>query len=341
MRLFILAASLSLFLLAACDSTSFEVPRLDLGPTAPKEYRLDLDSGIVVTFDKGPSPEAQGKVAYVTHVPSGSQMMIGRAGQVISRHDGRGGDPERLDEILADKAIMVRIIAGANADDLPFLQHADWINFVKFDGITYIANRGRGKLGLDWLGKERYRIAFELRDFAGGGYRSRDGDAAYLDPGTSIYEVTGYSPRFRLAAVSDGTVTVFEADTSPAARTGADLLDIRGKVRSIGINSPENGITELAFIEDPGMVESLVKIVLSAPVDQGRRDHDGQRYFIAFDMEDGTEVRRACWLESGELHRGIVTDPLFRDSVSQALKRRRRRLPRQTRRQPRYARSGN
>ena len=295
----------------------------------------------MVTFDKGPSPEAQGKVAYVTHVPSGSQMMIGRAGQVISRQDGRGGDPERLDDILADKAIMVRIIAGANADDLLFPQHADWINFVKFEGITYIANRGRGKLGLDWLGKERYRIAFELRDFAGGGYRSRDGDAAYLDPGTAIYEVTGYSPRFRLAAVSDGTVTVFEADTSPGARTGADLLDIRGKVRSISINSRENGITELASIEDPGMVESLVKIVLTAPFDQGQRDHDGQRYFIAFHMEDGTEVRRAFWLGSGELHRGIMTDPLFRDSVSQALKRCRRRLPRQTRRQPRYARSGN
>ena len=269
-------------------------------------------------------------------------MMIGRAGQVIRRHDGRGGDPERLDEILADKAIMVRIIARANADDLPFPQHADWINFVKFEGITYIANKGRGKLRLDWLGKERYRIAFELRDFAGGGYRSRDGDAVYLDPGTAIYEVTGYPPRFRLAAVSDGTVTVFEADTSPAARTGADLLDIRRKVRSIGINSPENGTTELASIEDPGMVESLVKVVLSAPVDQGRRDHDGQRYFIiAFHMEDGTEVRRACCLESGELHRGIMTDPLFRDSVSQAWKRCRRRLPSQTRRQPRYARSGN
>ena len=114
---------------------------------------------------------------------------------------------------------MVRIIAGANADDLPFPQHADWINFVKFEGITYIANRGRGKLGLDWLGKERYRIAFELRDFAGSGYRSRDGDAAYLDPGTAIYEVTGYSPRFRLAAVSDGTVTVFEAAQPGPART--------------------------------------------------------------------------------------------------------------------------
>ncbi|MEC9279314.1 MAG: hypothetical protein VX947_00295, partial [Chloroflexota bacterium] len=271
----------------------------------------------------------------------GSQIMIGRAGQVISRHDGRGGDPERLDEILADKAIMVRIIAGANAGDLPFPQHADWINFVTFEEITYIANRGRGQIGLDWLGKERYRIAFELRAFAGGGYRSRDGDAVYLDPGTAIYEVTGYPPRFRLAAVSDGTVTVFEADTSPAAQTGADLLDIRGKVRSIGINSPENGITELASIEDSGMVESLVNIVLSAPVDQGRRDHDGQRYFIAFHMDDGIEVRRACWLESGELHRAIMTDPLFRDSVSQALKRCRRRLPRQTRRQPRYARSGN
>ena len=72
-------------------------------------------------------------------------------------------------------------------------------------------------------------------------------------------------------------------------------MDIRGKIRSIGINRPENGTTELASIEDSGMVESLVKIMLSASVDQGRRDHDGQRYFITFYMGDGTEVRRAGW----------------------------------------------
>ena len=321
MKFSVLAVALILLLLAACASPGFEAPRIDKGPTAPEEYRLDLDDGVVVTFDEGPSPEVQGKVAYVTHVSSGSQMVIGRDGQVISRHDGRGGGPARLTTILADEAVMGQIIAGANAEDLPFPQHADWVDFVKFEGITYIANRGRGKVGVDDLGKEWYRIAFKLQYFAGFGYRSQDGDAAYLDPGTPIFELKRFGRMFRLAAVVDDGVKLFEADTNPAARTGVDLLDIRGRVRSIGINSPEDGSTELASIDDLETVERLVEIVLSAPVDQTHRDGEGQLYFIAFHLEDGTSVRRAYRLESGELSRGIMTDSGFRDAVSQALAR--------------------
>ena len=321
MKFSVLAVALVLLLLAACASPGFEAPRIDKGPTAPEEYRLDLDDGVVVTFDEGPSPEVQGKVAYVTHVSSGSQMVIGQDGQVISRHDGRRGGPTRLTTILADEAIMGRIIAGANAEDLPFPQHADWVDFVKFEGITYIANRGRGKVGVDDLGKERYRIAFKLQHFAGFGYRSQDGDAAYLNPGTPIFEQKRFGTKFRLAAVVDGEVKMFESDTNPAALTGADLLDIRGRVRSIGINSPKDASTELGSIKDPETIGRLVEIVLSAPVDQSRRDHEGERYFIAFHLDDGTQVRRAYWLESGELSRGIMTGSGFRDSVSQALAR--------------------
>ena len=248
-------------------------------------------------------------------------MVIGQDGQVISRHDGRRGGPTRLTTILADEAIMGRIIAGANAEDLPFPQHADWVDFVKFEGITYIANRGPGKASVDDLGKERYRIAFKLQHFAGFGYRSQDGDAAYLNPGTPIFEQKRFGTKFRLAAVVDGEVKMFESDTNPAALTGADLLDIRGRVRSIGINSPKDASTELGSIKDPETIGRLVEIVLSAPVDQSRRDYEGERYFIAFHLDDGTQVRRAYWLESGELSRGIMTDSGFRDSVSQVLAR--------------------
>ena len=320
----ILLGALVLLLLGACGPAA---PRLDFGPKAAEEYRLDLGHGVVVTFDKGPSSEAQGKVAYITHIPSGSQMVIGREGQVIIRHDGRGDGPAQLDVILADEAIMGRIIAGANAEDLPLPQHADWVHFVKFEGIMYLANRRGGVVSVDDLGAERYRIAFRLQDYAGGGYRSQDGDAAYLAPGTPIFELKRYTPKFRLAAVVDGEVTLFEADTNPAARTGADLLDIRGRVRSIGINSPQDARTELASIDDPEVVERLVEIVLSAPVDQSYRNGSDERYFIAFHLEDGTAVIRSYWLGSGELHRGMMTPPSFRVSVLQALARARTPAP--------------
>ena len=77
------------------------------------------------------------------------------------------------------------------------------------------------------------------------------------------------------------------------AQTGADLLDIGGKVRYISVNSTEDGVTELASITDPEQVAVLVELVLGAPVDQSRQDYGVTQYFIAFHLRDGTIVSRS------------------------------------------------
>ena len=60
-------------------------------------------------------------------------------------------------------------------------------------------------------------------------------------------------------------------------------------------------------------------MVLDSPVDQGNRDREGPRYFLDFRQADGTSVVRAFWLESGELSRGIRTDPVVTLFVWSAL----------------------
>ena len=50
---------------------------------ASETYRLDLGPGVVVAFVEGLSPDMPDKVAYVTHVPSGSP---GRAGPRWAGH---------------------------------------------------------------------------------------------------------------------------------------------------------------------------------------------------------------------------------------------------------------
>ncbi|MBI2918660.1 MAG: hypothetical protein HYY01_11820 [Chloroflexi bacterium] len=284
---------------------------------APEQARLDLDGGVVVAFVRG----LPGKVAYVTHVPSGSQAVLDRQGQVIERHDGRGDGPARLRQVLADETAMARIMASFPSDDYarPRGAHIDWVPFIKFGGIEYLDNWGARLLPENNLGPELYRVAFRLEGKAGFGYRSQDGDAAFLELGTPIHGVKGYAAQFRLAAIVDGKVRVFEAGTNPAARAGADLLDIRGKVRSIGINSPQDRRTELASIGDPGLLEQMVEMVLTSPVDQTFRGSNGERYFIAFHLEDGTEATRSFWVGSGELARGIMTPALFKANVLQAL----------------------
>jgi hypothetical protein len=150
-------------------------------------------------------------------------------------------------------------------------------------------------------------------------YRPHDGDAAFLNPGTPLYAVKSYKKSFRLAAWEDATLTLFEADSNPAARLGGDLLDISGKVQYIGVNSAQDGVTELAAIKDRAVVDALVQTVLQAPVNQQLNDHSGARYFVAFHLTDGTSVARAYWPSTGELSRGIILPQQFRQTIEQRL----------------------
>jgi len=203
------------------------------------------------------------------------------------------------------------------------VSHVDWIDFVQFNGIQYIAvgyfggASGRDLVDAD-LGSEFARVKnkcagttlFEPKC-------SRDGDAAYLEVGTLVYIVKGYNPEFRLAAYRGDRLVLYEADTNPKAQTGADLLDIGGKVRYIGVNSEQDGVTELATITDPEQVAVLVELVLGAPVDQSRRDYGVTQYFIAFHLRDGTIVSRGY--SPGRLNRGIILPEEFGTAIEQAL----------------------
>ena len=200
-----------------------------------------------------------------------------------------------------------------------------WVNFIQFGGITYVRLHPDREPPLEEgdLGPEFARVAFKYEgNVSDPSYQTenrKDGDAGYLDPGTPVFAVKGYKPEFLLAARSSGELALYVADTNPNARTGADLLDIGGKVQYVGVNSRRDGSTELAAIRDPSQVETLVDMVLVAPVGQTRRDGDGPRYFVAFHLDDGTTVVRAYWLESGELSRGIMLPREFRTAIEQAI----------------------
>lgn len=204
------------------------------------------------------------------------------------------------------------------------ISHIDWIDFIQFNGIQYIAvgqfggTTGRDLVETD-LGPEFAQVKFKhAEEHLFGHQCCRDGDAAYLDTGTPVYIVNGFKPEFRLAAYRDGRLILYEADTNPNAQTGADLLDIGSKVLSIGVISGEDGVTELATITDPKQVAALVDLVIRSPVDQNHQSQGITQYLIAFYLEDGTIVTRFYWPDSGELSRGIMLPEAFRTAVEQA-----------------------
>ena len=201
--------------------------------------------------------------------------------------------------------------------------HIDWINFIQVNDIHYYdANNycGRDLTSAD-IGQKVSEVKFKVSDNVfDPSYKTKDGDAAFLEKGTPLYSVKGYKPEFRLAAYFDGKITMYEAHYNPKAKIGEDLIDIRDKVKYIGINSEQDGITELAKIEAENTVKTMVDNVLSADiVDQKNYDLFGTRYFIAFHLKDGTAITYSYWVNSRYLALGVECPLEFQNEIDKAI----------------------
>ena len=201
----------------------------------------------------------------------------------------------------------------------------DRIDFVVFSGIMYttgLASSGR-RLAENDLAAPYAMVRCKLADnnFDPSYNQVQDGNAAFLSPGTVLYRVNGYSPSFRIAARRDGQIVLYESDTNPTAHRGADLLDLAGKVTKISIDSDTgDGTNQLAAITDQAMVDNAVRLLLRAPVDQhSTAGHGGSRYFLVFQLIDGTTVMRAYFRSSGEVSRGILAPPEFQSAINKAV----------------------
>jgi hypothetical protein len=195
----------------------------------------------------------------------------------------------------------------------------DWVDFVQLNGITYLAAppASAGSTA-PVLGAQLATTKRQLADNeTSPAYRIKDGDAGFLKAGTPIYGLRDYRSSFRIGVKRATGTVIYEADTNPNARTGADLLDLEDKVVGIGIRGPDYN-SELATIQDPVTVTRLVIVTLQAPVDEAIQPA-GAQYFVAFHFRDGTESVRACWPSMGLLQRGIIAGPEFGRTILSAL----------------------
>jgi hypothetical protein len=190
-------------------------------------------------------------------------------------------------------------------------QSADYIDFVQVNGTLFYAGyrppAGRGLRDAD-LGAQvsvvRCQLAQHQVEEPG---TLLDGDAAYLDPGTPLFSVTGYRPSFRLAARREDQLVLFEAAENPSARTWGDLLDIGGKVRRIAIE--DRNLRRLATIADRDRVDRLVELLLRSPLGSSKVCVDRWNVLLAFHLDDGTATTLGYNLPS---HRLDCRDPLPR-----------------------------
>ena len=149
------------------------------------------------------------------------------------------------------------------------------------------------------------------------GYRPRDGDASFLPRGTAVREVVGHDPAFRVAALGERGVQLFEAPPPERDGTGADVLPRVGPhVRAVHLLSRRDDRV-VARIADPARVARLVRELLAAPYRTVARG--GSDAVLVLRLDDGTTVRRSYDSVGGGVLPGLRLPPRARDELAEAL----------------------
>lgn len=200
----------------------------------------------------------------------------------------------------------------------------DWVPFVRVDGRTYLlvgmdreeAAVAAERVG-ERLGEVRCRIADVVTD---PGYRTRDGDAAFLEPGTPLHRLEGFDPGFRLVARTQDGDHVYEADPDEALTSARELYgDIDGRVTRIMVLSEADGETVRGRIDDPGRVAGLVTTFLDAPLDPALRPSgEGERYFMEFALDGVPPVNLVLFADEAIVGRGVRVPERFVTAIRDA-----------------------
>ncbi|HXJ79774.1 MAG TPA: hypothetical protein VMS64_13970 [Candidatus Methylomirabilis sp.] len=189
-------------------------------------------------------------------------------------------------------------------------------DFVTFDGIDYIrwAEEPGRALTRDDLGIEFAIVECSYAEDRVGCSFGRDAAAAFMPTGTRVYAVRGYRTEFRLAAVVNERIFLYQVWRNPRAKVGSELFDIRGKVRAIDVQRGEPSPAmprQPVRITGPDM-DALVDMTLRGQLRPPRAHAFGEpRYWLTIWLADGTTLGRPYFTESSELMDGLVVPAEF------------------------------
>lgn len=151
------------------------------------------------------------------------------------------------------------------------------------------------------LGEVQYKMA----DNACSNHHMNNGDAAYLDVGTIIYEVKGFPST--LVVLADEKIYI--VDQNEKAKTIHDLYPIEGLVKDIHFQSTENGQRIHTF--STSSKETFLKDWLPLKLVDSEMLHDkntfeGERVFLEIELENSVSFRIVYWSDSNTFSFGAV-----------------------------------
>lgn len=153
-------------------------------------------------------------------------------------------------------------------------------------GVTYVST-AQFETNAAYVGP----VVASVRRATNEAARPGEADAAFLPVGTQVTQFSGYGTGFRLLAHMPQGWKVYESEVpASGARTGADVLDISGRVAHIDVLSAASGGTAVVgSVADAAQVRSVVDGLSAASLTSPTARPS---FVVAFAMTDGTRVVR-------------------------------------------------
>jgi hypothetical protein len=91
----------------------------------------------------------------------------------------------------------------------------DWVNFIQVGSTQYVAGPASSTVLQEVdLGAVYTHVKFKVSgNVCDPSYSLKDGDAAFLEPGTAVYQVSGHPSSEELAARFNGSIVLYRAMT--------------------------------------------------------------------------------------------------------------------------------
>ena len=215
--------------------------------------------------------------------------------------------------VLSLSACNVKTIAGVCPD-----AEISWVDVLKINDIKYEGgDEGLFTINTVEKGKKIGEVDYMLADHACSNHRMKNGDAAFLPIGTEIYELVGYKSDFRVVADNK----VYQVSENKKAKSMAELLDIKGKVAKMSLESDYDGSHLLDFTEQEtiAFVKDLRSLEYVGAEEVYKIIESDNRAFLRIHLLDGSSFRMVYWLDENAFHLGAFGTKNMKEIVESKL----------------------
>ncbi|MFC6041186.1 hypothetical protein ACFPYN_17310 [Paenisporosarcina macmurdoensis] len=167
-------------------------------------------------------------------------------------------------------------------------------------------------------GRELGKVTFKMADRACSNHKMKNGDAAYLEEGTSIYEIKGY-PTSLIVVAND---KAFLVDTNIKAKTADNLFPLDGWVKNIYIESTEDGSRIQPYKQDSTkkFLDDWSQLKLEDPESLYKKGKmEGDRIFLEIELNNGVSFRLVYWVNSNIFSNGVIGSKEIKNIIEDEL----------------------